>query len=466
MTASQSEQKHGFSREVLRFGFPVALQNLLTSSLAFVDSMMISGYSELALGAVGLAAQWFNLIFGLTWGIHCGGTMFFAQYWGARDRAGLRRTAWVLFVGILLVTVPAFILGLAFPGLIMRIYTADAEVIAVGQSYLRIAALSCVFSTLSIGFAGLLRSTGDANLPMYAGIAALGTNTLLNWVLIYGRCGFPVLGADGAAIATLISSFLNAAILFVVSLLRRNILYETLAALTRPERAFIGTFYRKALPIILNETLYAFAALLENMVFGRQGSHNLSALSLMRTVEGLTSSFHRGFVNAAIVITGNAIGAGRIADGIHVARRLTLLTALATALTTGAVYLLRVPLVGLFNVGDAAAQTAYGLLLSMMLFMPLRYSNWLMVGVYRAGGESLMGFWFEVLGIWLFSLPLVALAGLVWKLSFPVLFAFSYAEDVVRIGLQIRYLYSNRWIKPVTEEGRQGLAAYRAQNAA
>ena len=101
-------------------------------------------------------------------------------------------------------------------------------------------------------------------------------------------------------------------------------------------------------------------------------------------------------LHAAIVITGNAIGAGRIADGIHVARRLTLLTALATALTTGAVYLLRVPLVGLFDVGDAAAQTAYGLLLSMMLFMPLRYSNWLMVGVYRAGGESLMGFWFEV----------------------------------------------------------------------
>ena len=460
---TETTQKRGFYREVLYFGFPVALQNLLTSSLSFVDSLMISGYSEIALGAVGMAAQWFALIGGCCWGIHGAGTMFFAQYWGARDREGLRRTAWVLFSGVLLVTLPAAVFGLAFPGLIMRMYTNDPQVIAIGQGYLRIAAVSCVFTTLSLGCSGLLRSTGDAKLPLYASIASLFTNTLLNWVLIYGKLGLPAMGADGAALATLISAFLNLAVLLIISARRRSIMYETLVKLVRPGAEFIREYYRKATPIILNEGLYALAALLVNMVFGRQGGHNVSALSLFRTIEGLVNAFYIGFVNATSVIIGNAIGAGRIEDGIRASRKLTLMTVLTTIVVTVSVYLARVPLVSLFGVGEEVRQAAYGLLLVMMLCMPVRFCNWILVGVYRAGGESKMGFYFEIIAIWLLSVPLVSLGGLVWKLSFPIVFALSYSEDFAKLGVQLWYMLSNRWIKPVTEEGRRGLAEYKAR---
>ena len=462
METAENTKKRGFYREVLYFGFPVALQNLLTSSLSFVDSMMISGYSELALGAVGMAAQWFALIGGCCWGIHGAGTMFFSQYWGARDRDGLRRTACVLFSGVLLVTLPAAVLGLLFPGLLMRIYTNDAQVIAIGQSYLRITAVSCVFTTLSLGCSGLLRSTGNAKLPLYASIVSLCVNTFLNWTLIYGRLGMPRLGADGAAIATLVSAALNLAVLLAVSAFRRNILYDTLKKLVRPARDFVREYYRKATPIILNEGLYAVAALLVNMVFGRQGGHNLSALSLFRTIEGLVSAFYIGFVNATSVIIGNAIGAGRIEDGVRASRKLTLLTVLTTITVTAALYLARVPLVGLFGVGEEVRQAAYGLLLVMMLLMPVRFCNWILIGVYRAGGETMMGFYFEIAGIWLLSVPLVALGGLVWKLSFPLVFALSYSEDVAKLGVQLWYMFSNRWIKPVTEAGREGLAGWKA----
>ena len=463
---TETTQNRGFYRDVFYFGFPVALQNLLTSSLSFVDSMMISGYSEMALGAVGMAAQWFALIAGCCWGIHGAGTMFFAQYWGARDREGLRRTAWVLFSGVLLVTLPAAVFGLAFPGLIMRMYTNDAQVIAIGQGYLRIAAVSCVFTTLSLGCSGLLRSTGDAKLPLYASIASLCTNTLLNWILIYGRLGLPAMGAEGAALATLISSFLNLAVLLIISARRRSVLYETLVKLVRPGADFIREYYRKATPIILNEGLYALAALLVNMVFGRQGGHNMSALSLFRTIEGPVNAFYIGFVNATSVIIGNAIGAGRIEDGIRASRKLTLMTVLTTIVVTVAIYLARVPLVSLFGVGEEVRQAAYGLLLVMMLCMPVRFCNWILVGVYRAGGESKMGFYFEIIAIWLLSVPLVSLGGLVWKLSFPIVFALSYSEDFAKLGVQLWYMFSNRWIKPVTEKGRQGLAEYRARHAA
>ena len=460
---TETTQKRGFYLDVFYCGFPVALQNLLTSSLSFVDSLMISGYSEMALGAVGMAAQWFALIGGCCWGIHGAGTMFFAQYWGARDREGLRRTAWVLFSGVLLVTLPAAVFGLAFPGLIMRMYTNDAQVIAIGQGYLRIAAVSCVFTTLSLGCSGLLRSTGDARLPLYASIASLCTNTLLNWILIYGRLGLPAMGAEGAALATLISSFLNLAVLLIISARRRNILYETLVKLVRPAADFIREYYRKATPIILNEGLYALAALLVNMVFGRQGGHNMSALSLFRTIEGPVNAFYIGFVNATSVIIGNAIGAGRIEDGIRASRKLTLMTVLTTIVVTVSIYLARVPLVSLFGVGEEIRQAAYGLLLVMVLCMPVRFCNWILVGVYRAGGESKMGFYFEIIAIWLLSVPLVSLGGLVWKLSFPVVFALSYSEDFAKLGVQLWYMFSNRWIKPVTEEGRRGLAEYKAR---
>lgn len=450
-----------FYKDVVVFGVPVALQNLLTSSMSFVDSMMIGGKSEIALGAIGIAAQWANLLTLCCWGIHSAGTMFFAQYWGAKDKDGISKAAWVMFMSVLAVTVPAALFTILFPDLIMKIYTNDAEMIAIGQGYLRIAGVSFIFSTISVGCSGLLRSVGNAKLPLFASIAGVVTNTFLNWVLIYGKFGFPDMGAEGAAVATAISSFLNMGILIAVALIKKNIVYEAMRKKPKLEKGFIKEYYQKATPIILNEAIYGFAALVINMVFGRQGGKNMSAITIFRTLEGLIMAFYWGFVNALSVMIGNSIGAGKIKDGIVYSRRFTLMNFATTVIVTGIVFIFKAPIISLFGVGAEISAIAADLLIVMLLLMPLRTCNYMLIGVYRAGGESKFGFYVEVIAIWFVSVPLVLLTGLVWNLPFVWVFAMSYSEDVAKIAVQIWYMISNKWIKPVTELGRQGYEEYK-----
>lgn len=450
-----------FYKDVLIFGVPVALQNLLTSSMSLVDSMMIGGKGEIALGAVGMAAQWFSLISLSIWGIHSAGSMFFAQYWGAKDKDGIKKAAWVMFISVFLVTIPAAIITILFPELIMKIYSNDPSIIATGAGYVRIAALSCVFVAVSTGLSGILRSTGNAKLPLYASIVGLVSNTLLNWLLIYGKLGLPEMGANGAAFATSISSFLNMAILIVAAFIKKDIVLFVMKGIPVIEKTFTKEFYKKAIPMILNEAMYAFAMLFVNMVFGRQGAAAVAALAAYRTIENMVYAFYWGFVNASSVMIGNDIGAGRIRSGIVNSRRFTVMNFITTVIVVLAVYALKSFIVTLFGVGTEVREIIYSMLVVMMVMVPLRTCNWMLIGVYRAGGESKIGFYFEITSIWFVVLPLVLLAGMVWKLAFVWVFAMSYTDEIAKIGVQLWYMLSNKWIKPVTEEGRAGYEEYK-----
>ncbi|NLD88214.1 MAG: MATE family efflux transporter, partial [Clostridiales bacterium] len=453
MTVKELAGDKQFYKQAIKFGVPVALQNLLTSSASFVDSMMIGGFSEIAIGAVGMAGQWFYLIMLCCWGIHSAGTMFFAQYWGANDKEGLRKATWVMFTSVLFLTVPVSIVTCVFPRLIMSIYTNDPGVISIGGNYLRIAAFNCVFTAITTGCSGLLRSTGNAKLPLYAGFAGIFTNIFLNWVLIYGNLGFPALGVVGAAIATVISGFVNMAILIATAIIKKNILFEMLKKKAVIAKSFVKEYYAKATPIILNESCYAVAMLIINMVFGRQGGRNMSALSIFRTLDGIVLAFYYGFVNASCVMIGNSIGAGRIKEGIVYSRRFTILNFLTTVVVTLTIYLFRYPIISLFSVGQDITDIVSKLLLILVIFMPIRTCNYMLIGVYRSGGESKIGFYFEIIAIWFVSVPLVLLSGLHWKLSFPLVVMMSYSEDVAKIVVQLWYMLSNKWIKPITEQG-------------
>lgn len=114
--------------DVIRIGMPVALQNLLTSTLSLVDSLMVGGLGSYVLGAVGLAGQFSSLLFAAYWGLASGGTMFFAQYWGSRDDKGICRSYGLTMTSMMAVGFLFMMLAVVFPGTVMQVYTNDPEV--------------------------------------------------------------------------------------------------------------------------------------------------------------------------------------------------------------------------------------------------------------------------------------------------------------------------------------------------
>lgn len=448
-----------FLRDILRIGLPVAIQNVLTSSLSLIDSLMIGSQGELALASVGIANQWGSLLFSFYWGICCGGTLFFAQYWGAEDVPGIRRAYAVTMTSMLLVALAFCAAGLFFPLQVMALYSQEAPVQELGAQYLRIVAIGYITTTFNMALSGLLRSTENVKLPLFASLMAIVTNTFLNWVLIYGKLGMPALGVEGAAIATVISGALNTLLLFAVSYRQGNIAAMPLRALFAIDRSFLGTFYRKSMPIITNEVLYGLAMMLINMVLGRQGAANFSAMTIFRTLEGLIFAFFNGLSNASSVIVGKKVGAGQLPLALRDAKRFALLCPASTFAVCLAVLALRMPILGLFSISDAVRSTAASMLAIYTFTAPMRTCNYIQVNMYRAGGESRMGMYFEVGGIWLVGVPLVYLAGMVFHWPFALVFAMLYVEDAVKLPMESLCLRGGRWIVPVTEAGRRAVAA-------
>lgn len=452
-----------FFEGVMRIGMPVALQNLMTSTLSMIDSMMIGSVGETSLAAVGMAGQWGSLLFSAYWGLCCGGTMFFSQYWGAGDIKGIRRAFSVTLMSMMAVGLIFCLLALLAPAWVLAIYTNDPDVQRQGAQYLQIMSVGYLAQVASMAMSGLLRSTENVKLPLFASLASIATNTFVNWLLIYGNWGLPALGVRGAAIASVLAAFVNLLIILGASASQGNVLMGALRRVLHIEWRFIGEYFRKSSPIIANELFYGFAVMAINMVMGRQGAANLSALTVFRTLEGLIFAFFGGLSNASSVMVGKSIGAGELDKGLRDAKRFALLCPAMSFLVCLVVLALRRPIVGLFGVSGSVAATVMSMLMIYTVTAPMRTSNYIQVNIFRSGGETRMGMFLEVGGIWLVGVPLVYLTGMVWHLPFLAIFVMFYVEDAIKCFIEPLYLASGRWIRPVTPQGQAALAAFRDQ---
>ena len=201
-----------FWRPAVRLVVPVALQNLLTSSFGMVDTLMLGKLGDVAVASVGMAAQWAWLLHIFFYGMSSGAAVFLAQYWGARDMDGIRRSYGVLSVGCLSISAVMFLLAFFAPETVIRLYSTDPVVIEAGASYLRIACFSYVALALTQIFCTVLRSTEVVNLPLYASICGVALNAVRNYGRICGAWGLPEMGVRGAAWATVLGQVTGAVI--------------------------------------------------------------------------------------------------------------------------------------------------------------------------------------------------------------------------------------------------------------
>ena len=450
-----------FFRGLAAVGLPVALQNLLTNSLTLVDSLMIGRLGESAVAAVGVAGQFSHLMFGFYWGICCGGTTFFAQYFGAHDERGIRRAYGLTLALVLAVGLMFGLAAVCAPELVMRMYTDEPEVQVLGVRYIRIVGLSYIMTTFSMALSCLMRSIEQVRLPLIASVASLCVNTLLNYVLIFGHMGAPALGVEGAAIASCVAAAVNLGVLLGAAFRGRSIACTGWRQMFAWPSEFVAEYARKCAPIVANETFYGLALMTVNMVIGRQGEANMAAMTIFRTVEGLIYAFFRGLSSACTTMVGKRVGAGELERAVDYARwyaRFTPLVAVAVSLMVLSV---NRPLLALFDVGQGVRDMVVMMLWAYAVLAPFRYCDYVQVYAFRAGGESRMGMIFEIGGIWLITAPLTALCGLVWRLPFMWVYLATFVEEIVKLPIETHYLHTLKWLRPVTPEGRAALERLR-----
>jgi len=433
-----------------------------------VDTLMVGQLGDLALSAVGMAGQfgWFlNMVL---FGICSGAAVFIAQYWGAEDMPGIRRTYGIALLFALGVSALFLMVAAAFPAGVIRVFNRDAAVVEAGVSYLKIACWSYPAIAMSNVFSVALRSTEQVKLPMVISLFTTVLNALLDYALIFGALGFPAMGVQGAALATVISAWAGPLLTLAVSAAQRNLLSSPPRQVFRFSREALREYMAKSAPVIFNETMWGLGTLLFSVIFANLGYQNYAAVTIFRTFENICFAFFIGLCNACCIMIGKQVGAGEIADSIRDARRFTYIIVLLSILTGGLVAIFRNQLASIFNLsGNISPETlaTTGILILIYgLELPIRNIPYIqIVGIFRSGGDTATGVKLDLLSLWFCSVPVTALSAFVLRLPFWAVFAIMYiAEDYLKVYLCVGHFRSLRWIRPVTEQGIKGLEEYMA----
>ena len=286
-----------FLKAMLAIALPVALQNLLGTTASMVDTIMIGSEGELAVAAVGICSQIYSLFMSSYFGFMAGAMVFFAQFWGSGNHKGINRTVGISMILTLAIALVFAAFAVVNPAFLLRIYTDKESIVQMGIPYMKIVGFVYPIQVINVLMSILMRSTERVKPPLYASIAALLTNFVLNWLLIYGRFGMPRMGVAGAAVGTLASGIVNLLILGAYLIRDNETVTLRLKDMFALDLTFIKTYLIKSLPLLCNEMFYGVGQMLINVVIGRQDESAIAAMAAFRVLEGFVYAFFGGLAD-------------------------------------------------------------------------------------------------------------------------------------------------------------------------
>ena len=436
---------------MVAIALPVVFQGLLTNSLSFVDTLMIGQLGVEAIAAVGLANQMFFLISLLFFGISSGSSIFLSQFWGAGNERNIKRvialSATVAFIGASISAAASFFL----PTELMHIFTHEQVVVEFGVSYLKVVAISYVFTAISQVLSTALRVTGHAKIPLGVALFSLSLNAAGNYFLIFGIGPFPELGVAGAAIATAISRFAEVALLLYITYKRHPVLAIKDKSAFKWDKAFLALIIPTSLPVLLNEIFWSLGMTTYKVAFSRIGITALAAVNVNESIANLFFVAMMGVSNATLIMIGIKIGEGR-ADLAKLYAKRFIIIALIAGLAAGAMQALLAPwFATLFNITDSVRKMAIYCLLVNSMMLPIKSINMsTIVGILRAGGDTRFSMFAEMFGVWAIGVPLAFFGVLVLNLNIWQVYLLLGLEEFTKLILGLIRVVRGKWITDLT----------------
>lgn len=441
-----------FLKSMMSIAIPIALQNLVSSSLNMVDTLMISSLGKASISAVGLANQVFFFYILISFGINSGSSIFISQYWGREDIKSIRKVLGLAlsisaFTGIIFTTA-----GFFFPEFIMAIFIKDLQVVKLGSDYLRIVSLSYLITAISFAYNVALRSTGRAIVPLQVSIISFVVNTSLNYIFIFGKLGFSPMGVKGAALATLTARVVE--ILFILySVYRtRGPLAASLKELLDWDSKFVKRYLKATYPVIVNEGFWSLGQIMYSIAYARIGVEATAAVQIVTTIQNIFFVIVRGLANSSTVMIGSKIGAGEKEEAYDYAIMFLVMATLA-GVVLGLVMALTPDLtLSLFRDLDADVyEVARTMLILMGLIFAIKTFNaTVIVGVLRGGGDTSYSMYLEMGSVWLIGVPLAFIGALVLKWPVYLVMMLISIEELVKLVFALPRVLSKKWIKDLT----------------
>ena len=439
-----------FYRKTLAICLPVAAQQVITVGVNMMDTIMLGQSGEIALSATSMAVQVHNLFHFMCMGLSMGAAVLISRFWGAGEERSLRKTLTLMYrFALLLALLFTLAVGI-FPSPILSLLTPDPAVIAEGIRYLRWA-LPCFFLViLSLTTTHVLRNCGKAFIPLYSSIGAFFINIFFNWVFIFGKFGAPAMGVAGAALGTTISRVFEFCVICGYFLFKETQIRFQVRDLLLPCGDLLPEYIRISVPVFISDTLLGLGTSVTVAVVGHISQVFMSAHTITTVTQQVTSVFSASLGQAALIIIGNTLGQGKADEAQKQGVTFFVLSGAIGLFCCVFITVIAPLVVGYYNITAETYAVAMELMGSMAIVTIFMVTSSLLTkGILRGGGDTRFLMVADIFFLWAVSVPLGALAGLVWNWPpFWVFFCLK-SEHLLKTVLCLFRLKSKRWIKKI-----------------
>jgi len=453
-TIITSFKKHKeFIPKLIAIASPIILQNVLTSTLNFLDVFMVGQLGEKEVVAVGIGNQIYFLFLMFIFSIATGTAIFTAQYWGKKDIKNIRSNLGIGITFSLIFSAIFTIIIFLFPNALIKSFNNDPAVLELGVQYIKIIAFSLIMTSMSIVYATILRSTEHVKFPMVASFIGLVTNTFLNYLLIFGKFGFPELKVQGAAIATVIARSIEFCIILGFTYLKKYPIAAGLRSLFNYSKEMIRKYIKIWLPVMGQSVGWALGYTMYSVIYGHISTGAFAAYNIACSIERISLLFFTGLGAACAIMVGNRIGASEEYKARDYSKNFLFLSVSFSILIAVILIIVRGYIVNFYNLSEQSSLYLYYLLLVMALIMVARVMNIIFQnGILRAGGDTLFSMIIELGGIWLIGVPLAAVAAFIFGLPVYYVMAIAATEELVKMIAGFYRFFSNKWLHDLTKQ--------------
>ena len=450
--AAQADRKI-FYGKLAAIAAPIAFQSLMLSLVAACDAFMLGQVEQNQMTAVSLASQIQFVQNMILMAITGAGSILGAQYWGKGDRETMQKLFHLMlrFAGLL--SILFFALCELVPGILMMLFTGDAELIAIGSSYLRIAGWSYLITGISQCYIAMMKVTDHVTPSAWISAAAVILNIVFNAVFIFGMLGAPRMEARGAALATTIARVIELLLCLVISA-GAGYIRPALTKLFEGSRQLTLDFGRQCLPLLGGSLLWGVGFTSYTAIIGHMGTDAAAANSVAAVIRDLICCACNGIGSAAGIMVGNALGAGDLERGKEYGIRLVKISYVIGFASTALVLAVTPLVVRMVILTDEARGYLTGMMVIMAFYMIGRCVNTITInGVLDGGGDTIFDMYSLAVCMWGIAIPLALLGAFVFHWHVLLVYACTCLDEVGKIPWVMLRFRKYKWLRNLTREG-------------
>lgn len=450
-----------FYRRVMAVAIPIVIQNAITNFVSLLDNIMIGQVGTLQMSGVSIINQLLFIFTLCVLGANAGAGIFTAQFYGHDDMQGVRHTfRFKIIICVLLTLIGCCIFSVVDTPLISLYLQgegnlADATVILqYSKDYLAIMLWGLLPFAICNAYSTTLRETGQTVIPMAGSIIAVLMNLVLNFILIFGYFGAPAMGIKGAALATVISRFIE--LLFVAGWTHCNakkhpFILGAFASFYLP-KDLLHSIIRKGMPLLINECLFSTGIAIVNQCYSTCGLHVVPAININSTIFNIASVSYIAMGNSVGIIMGQMLGAGIQEPEVRDAnRKLITLSIVSGMLFGGIVALLSNVFPLLYNTTEEVRTLAGQLILISSMLIPFNAYVHAAYFTLRSGGKTIITFLFDSGFIWGLFVPIAFLLSRFTDLPILALYTICQSIDIIKSFAGWLMIRKGIWIQNLTK---------------